>query len=104
MNADEIDAQVAVLEEMIEWLRGLKRVAVAPPVSPAQPVDDLETLTDLIHAGDAAALTRRAKSTVAAWCRSNAIDGERGFAVRIGSRWFVSKGRLLQHLASVSRD
>jgi hypothetical protein len=90
----EIDSRVAVLEETIAWLRGLKGVPDAPPIAPVDPME----LSDLIPAGAAAALARRAKSTVAAWCRSNPINGDSGFAVKIGARWFVSKSRLLRHL------
>jgi hypothetical protein len=116
----EIDAQIAALEAAIEVLRGLKRVPDAPPTAPVDPgssggsarcpsapvdhgPDGLE-LNDLIEVGAAAALVRKAKSTVASWCRSNAISGADGFAVKIGGRWLVSKSRLLKHLASVSRD
>ena len=98
MNADEIDEQVRVLEATIEWLRGLKRVAVAPPVSPAQLVDHLSMPNDLIKAAAAAVLARRAKPTICAWCRKNAIDGNAGFAIKIGTRWYLSKSRLLKHL------
>ena len=98
MNADEVDAQIATLEATIEWLRELKRVAVAPPVSPAQLVDHLSMPNDLIKAAAAAALARRAKPTIGAWCRKNAIDGENGFAIKLGARWYVLKSRLLKHL------
>jgi len=98
MNNAEIDAQVEALETTIEWLRGQKRAAVAPPVSPAQLADHLDMPNDLIKAAAAAALARRAKPTICAWCRKNAIDGEKGFAIKLGARWYVSKSRLLKHL------
>ena len=68
----------------------------APPVAPVDPGPP----DDLIEVGAAAALARRSKTTMAAWCRENPIDGEAGFAQKIGARWFVSKSRLLRHLAS----
>ena len=98
MTEAELDAAIAVHQAAIAWLRELKCVAVAPPVSPAQLVDHLETPNDLIKAADAAALARRAKPTIGAWCRKNAIDGEKGFAIKLGARWYVSKSRLLKHL------
>jgi hypothetical protein len=104
MTDTEIDKQVAALQATIEWLRGQKRVPDAPPVAPLDPGPPGLELSDLIEAGDAAALVRKAKSTVASWCRSNAISGADGFAVKVGGRWLVSKSRLLKHLASVSRD
>ena len=61
-------------------------------------------LTDLISSAAAARLARRAKSTMNSWCREHAINGDAGFAIKIGTRWFVSKSRLLRHLASGSRD
>jgi len=61
-------------------------------------------LKDLISSAEAADLVRRAKSTLNTWCRENAINGNEGFAIQIGPRWFVSKSRLLRHLASGSRD
>jgi hypothetical protein len=71
----------------------------APSVEPAQP-EPVDYPTDLIPAGAAAALARRAKSTVNTWCRKNAIDGDAGFAIKLGSRWFVSKSRLLKYLGA----
>jgi hypothetical protein len=66
----------------------------APPVAPL----DSDLPNDLIPAAAAAAIARRAKSTIGAWCRANAINGEHGFAIKMGARWFVSRSRLLKHL------
>jgi hypothetical protein len=73
---EQLDRDRAVLMERLRAALAGNVAAVldAPPVAPAQPVDHLETLTDSIQAGDAAALARRAKSTIAAWCYTNAID------------------------------
>jgi hypothetical protein len=76
---------------------------VGAPPSPVIDRPDLG-LKGLIPSGEAAELARRAKSTMTNWCRANKIDGEKGFAQKIGSRWFVSKSRLLRHLASGSSD
>jgi hypothetical protein len=61
-------------------------------------------LKDLIPAGEAAEIAKRAKPTMNTWCRKHAIDADRGFAIQIGGRWFVSRSRLLLHLASGSSD
>jgi hypothetical protein len=94
MSDGELDEQIAALEKAIEILRGLKHAPDAPPIAPVDP------MSDLIEAGAAAAIARRAKSTIGAWCRANAIDGANGFAVKIGARWFVSKSKLLKHLGT----
>ena len=95
MTDHDIDAAIATHEAAIDALRGLKlaRAPDAPPVAPAQAVEHLEMLTDLIEAGAAAALARRAKSTVGAWCRKNAIDGEKGFAIKLSARAGTSRSR-----------
>ena len=72
----------------------------APPVAPV----DLGPPDDLIEVGAAAALARRSKVILAAWCRENPIDGADGFAQKLHSRWFVSKSRLLRHLSSDLSD
>jgi hypothetical protein len=96
MTEAERDAAIAVHQAEIARLREVKCVAGAPPVSL---VDHLvETPTDLIKAAAAAALARRAKSTIGAWCRKNAIDGQKGFSIKLGARWYVSKSRLKKHL------
>jgi hypothetical protein len=60
-----------------------------PPIAPPQLVDQLEMPNDLIKAASAAALARRAKPTICAWCRKNAIDGERGFSIKIGAQFYI---------------
>jgi hypothetical protein len=57
-------------------------------------------ITDLMPAATAAALALRSKGTMAAWCRRHQIIGEAGFSVRIGARWFISRSRLIRHLAA----
>jgi hypothetical protein len=91
-KAERIYCEFTVL---LERLRSA--TVEAPQVAPA-PVDSSELPKDLIEVGAAAALARRAKSTVAAWCRKNVIVGEVGFAVKLGSRWLISKSRFLKHL------
>ena len=69
---------------LMEWVRAASadnpapaavRVPEAPPVAPL----DSGLPTDLIPAAAAAAIARRAKSTIGAWCRANAWDGVDGF-------------------------
>jgi hypothetical protein len=73
--------------------------------SSLQPPHELDGgLTDLMPAADAAKIARRAKPTMNEWCRKHPIRDKSGFARQIGKRWFVSKSRLLRHLASGLSD
>jgi hypothetical protein len=56
-------------------------------------------IKDLMPAAAGAELAHRSKGTMTAWCRRHQIVGGAGFAVRIGGRWFVSRSRLVKHLA-----
>jgi hypothetical protein len=91
-DRERIDGDRAGLMERLRVV-----LADAPQVAPA-PADPFELPRDLIEIGAAAALARRAKSTVAAWCRRHPFDGQAGFAVKLGSRWLLSKSLLLKHL------
>jgi hypothetical protein len=107
MTNAEIDEKIAQALELLEFLRALKRAPIsgcadAPPKAIEDPLD--LGIKDLIPAAEAAVLVKRAKSTMRTWCRANKIDGDEGFARQIGKRWWVSKSRLLRHLASGSRD
>ncbi|MET3965434.1 hypothetical protein [Bradyrhizobium sp. S3.9.1] len=106
MSEEEINSQIAAHRAAIEALQRLKltRAPDAPPTAPVDQGPPGVELSDLIEAGDAAAIARRSKVTIAAWCRENPINGEAGFAVKLGARWSVSKSRLLRHLASGSSD
>src|SRR6202035_1950787 len=87
---------------LTELVSKLSAISARPPAAVGE-LPDLE-IKDLISAAEGAILARRAKSTMNNWCRANAIDGEKGFAARIRKRWFVSRSRLLRHLASGSSD
>jgi hypothetical protein len=98
-------AEVAmVLERQAQERHALFRKAASSPPSVKAVRAQPEYPDDLIPAATAAGVARRAKSTLASWCRSNVSDGDMGFAYRIGGRWFVSRGRLLRHLTSDSSD
>ena len=101
---DQLDRDRAALMERLRAALAddLGSVPNAPTV--ATQADDFKMPDDLIPAAAGAALARRAKSTLANWCRSNAFDGRKGFAYRIGARWFVTRSGLLKHLSSDSRD
>jgi hypothetical protein len=97
------DLQASVARELAAACDWLRAVSARPATKAEKPPIDFE-IKDLMPVGDGAALARRAKPTMSAWCRSNPIHGDRGFAVLIGKRWFVSRSRLMRHLASGSSD
>ena len=107
MTAADILAKIGRLDdERAEWMEQLRAalpgniaaVPDAPPVAPAQLVEQIPK--DLIKAGAAAAIARRSKQTMTAWCRRHAFNGVDGFAVKLGARWHVSKSRLLKYLST----
>jgi hypothetical protein len=100
MTDEEADELIDGFRALVDRLRAPKR-ALQPATTDERP--DLG-IKDLISAADGADLARRAKSTMNTWCREHAINGEAGFARQIGKRWFVSRSRLLRHLASGSSD
>jgi hypothetical protein len=112
-NAAVVEAEIEVVlarfearqrEQLADLIAELR--AATRATSSLQPPDHEldEGFRDLMPAADAAKIALRAKPTMRTWCGKHKINGEAGFARQIGSRWFVSKSRLLRHLASGSRD
>jgi hypothetical protein len=89
-------AAVAAAATAFDQLRAIK----LSPVGRSSDRPD-KGFKDLIPAADGAVIAHRAKKTMVAWCKKHPISGDAGFALKIGSRWLVSRSRLIRHLTEV---
>jgi hypothetical protein len=99
---DRLTAAAAAVAEAAAALNHL-RTTTLRSVGRSEDRPDMG-IKDLIPAADGADIAHRAKKTMTAWCKKNPIAGDAGFALKIGSRWLVSRSRLIRHLAEEAKS
>jgi len=93
------DFEAAIAAASAEAFARLRAIMDAAKVDRPDDRPDLG-IKDLMPAAAGAELAHRSKGTMTAWCRRHQIVGDAGFSVQIGARWFVSRSRLIRHLAA----
>lgn len=91
MTAEEIEEELRNVEflalELLKQVASLRQAAHGPKAgapAPALPID-------LVPAAEAARIGRLSKTRIRALCASNLFCDGKGFAVKVGKRWFVSR-------------
>jgi hypothetical protein len=104
-GVDEIlrNFRAAFERELAAASERLRAASARPASDEPDPRPDMG-FKDLIAAAKGAELAHRAKSTMNSWCGKHPVTGDAGFAVKIGSRWFVSRSRLIRHLADEAKS